>query len=254
LNLTLFIQPKNFGKMKKYAILCFFTFTTIALKAQIPTQAPSNVIVEMPQTNFFSLSDEKAIENMPLLVGKERFFSNDSIFRKGELVTKKRHYTTELGYRFDQIERALEVQFESGNRLILDDKDIVLFVIFYDDYMTTFIPLLLPKEQKKVLVQVIYKTPTLQLFRDVHKTTKRIVDNQRNADYHDQVKNDYHYYFRENETSPLVEIEMKAKSFAKVLPLKQSKIYRLFAEEEEKGKLTISKICKIMEALDDRGK
>jgi hypothetical protein len=240
--------------MKKYAIFCFFILCAVVVKAQAQTQAQtqfSNSINLPSASSIFSFSEKTAIENMPLLVGKERFFSNDSIFRKGELVTKKRHYTTELGYRFDQIERALEVKFESGNRLILDDKDIVLFVIFYDDYTTTFMPLLLPKEQKKILVQVIYKTPTLQLFRDVHKTTKRIVDNQRNADYHDQVKNDYHYYFRENETSPLIEVEMNAKSFAKLLPLKQSKIKRLFAEEEEKGKLTVSKICKIMKALDD---
>jgi hypothetical protein len=237
--------------MRKYAFFCFFVFGAVVVKAQAQIQFSNSINLPSASTTF-SLSDKAAIENMPLLVGQERFFNNDSVFRKGELVTKKRHYTTELGYRFDQIERALEVQFESGNRLILDDKDIVLFVIFYDDYITTFMPLFLPKEQEKVLVQVIYKTPTLQLFRDVHKTTKRIVDNQRNSEYHDQVKNDYHYYFRENETSPLVEIEMKAKSFAKVLPLKQSKIYRLFAKEEEKGKLTVSKICEILKELDEK--
>jgi hypothetical protein len=234
--------------MKRLTLFCFFTLGAVVVKAQNKTSVISN----FPTTSsLFSMSDQVAIEKMPLLVGQKRFFNNDSIFRKGELVTKKRHFTTELGYRFDQIERALEVQFESGNRLILDDKDIVLFMIFYDDYTTTFIPLFLPKEQKKVLVQVIYKTPTLQLFRDVHKTTQRIVDNLRNTEYHDEVKNDYHYYFRENERSPLIEVEMKAKSFAKVLPLKQTKIKRLFEEEEEKGKLTVSKICKIMKELDD---
>jgi hypothetical protein len=236
--------------MKRYAIFLFFTLKMIVSDAQ--TQ--SNAFYDVSSSKYFSLSDIKALEKKPLLVGQKRFFNNDSLFKQGELVTKKRHYTTELGYRFDQIERALEVQLENGKQLYIDEKEIVLFKLYIEENTVVFLPLTLPKEQKKTLLQVIYKTPTLQLYRDVHKKHHRIFQssNGYDPDYQDELKNDYHYYFRKSDKEDLFEIEIKAKSFIKVLPNMQYKIEQLFQEEQEKGKLTVSKICKIMAALDNK--
>jgi hypothetical protein len=214
-------------------------------------------LVAKAQYNFkdnFTMPRDYVLPTNPVLVGKERFFNNDSLFREGELVTKKRHFKTELGYRFDQIERALEVQFESGKKMYIDIEKIVLFKLFFEDNTVVFIPLTLPKEHKKTLVQVIYKTPTLQLYRDVHKETDRTYKRSYDleSDYYDEVRNDYHYYFRKSDKDALVEIKIKAKSFAKVLPKMQNKIMKLFEKEQEKGNLTVSKICKIMAALDNK--
>jgi hypothetical protein len=231
--------------MKKYAILQLFCLITLVSEAQIQINLVS------PTAYTPTLFEREEALRMPLSLGPERFFSEDSLFREGELVTKKRHYKTELVYRFDQIERALEVQFESGKRIYIEEKDIVLFKLFIDGITITFIPLKLPKAEKKTVVQIIYKTPTLQLYRDVHKTVNRVVEKYWGEPiFTDEVKNNYRYYFRKTDKDALVEVEMKAKSFAKLLPKKKEKIERLFEKEEEDGKLTVSKICKILKSLD----
>jgi hypothetical protein len=229
--------------MKKYTILFFFALTNFVIEAQDLSSFTT-------QSNFTKRS---SFIELPRVVGKARYFNNDSLFIEGELVTKKRHYKTELGYRFDQIERSLEVQFESGKQIYIDVKDIVLFKLYYEDHTAVFLPLKLPKAEKKTLLQVIYRTPTLQLYRDVHKRANIVIENWNNGnpDYHNEVMNDYHYYFRKTDKDNLVEVYMKAKSFAKVLPKKKEEIKRLFKQEKEKGELTVSKICKIMKALDD---
>jgi uncharacterized protein YdeI (BOF family) len=231
--------------MKKYTILLFFALIIIVGKAQVQINLVS------PNGYTPTLFEREDALKMPLSLGKERFLGNDSLFIQGELVTKKRHYKTELVYRFDQIERALEVEFESGKRIYIEEKDIVLFKLFFEDNTAVFIPLKLPKDEKRTLVQIIYKTPTLQLYRDVHKTVNRVVEKYWGEPiFTDEAKNNYHYYFRKTDKDALVEVDMKAKSFVKVLPKKKEKIERLFEKEEEDGKLTVSKICKIMKALD----
>jgi hypothetical protein len=231
--------------MKKYAIILFFSFTSVVSKAQIQVNLVSANI------NSANLFEKQNALKMPILLGQDRFFGNDSLFIQGELVTKKRHYTTELGYRFDQVVGALEVKFESGKQVYIEEKDIVLFRLFFEDNTAVFMPLKLPKEQKITLVQIIYKTPTLQLYRDVHKTVDRVVEKFWGEPiYEDVAKNNYRYFFRKSEKDNLVEVEMKAKSFAKLFPKKKERIERMFDNEEEEGKLTVSKICKIMKALD----
>jgi hypothetical protein len=235
--------------MKKYAILLFFTLKTIVIEAQ--TQ--SNVFQDVSSSNSFTLSDAKAIEKKPLLVGQSRFFNNDSLFKQGELVTKKRHFTTELGYRFDQIERALEVKLEGGKQLYIDEKTIVLFKLYFENHIAVFLPLTLPKEKKKTLVQVIYRTATMQLYRDVHKRINRVIESRHSTsepDYRDDVMNDYHYFFRKSDKDDLVEIKIKAKSFINVLPEKRIQITKLFEEAEKKEALTVTKLCEILGKLD----
>jgi hypothetical protein len=237
--------------MKKYLTLCFFTLIISVSKAQTPNQS-SAATVDMPMSNFFPLSDKSAMDKMPVEVGKERYFNSDTAFCRGELITKKRHFTDEMTYRFDQIERAVEVKFESGRQLYLDDKDIVLFKLFIDKNIVVFTPVQLPKQPRKMLVQIIYKTKTLELYRDVHRVVSRRIDNIRTKDYTDKALNNYRYYFRKNENAELVEVEINAKSFKKVLPEKAKEIDRLFEKEEDKGKLTVTKIRQILELLEEK--
>lgn len=231
--------------MKKQFFLAFFACWTYISQAQnlmpgsigninynpTPTAAPFNYSWLHSHETDISL-----IEN--------RFF-NDSIFRQGELRTRKGLYTTQLGYRFDQVAKMLQVKMEDGKQIYLETKDILYCKLYFEDHTAVFMPVTLPKQKKLTLVQVVYKTPTLQLYRDIQK--KAYQPECRNCPY--ETANDYHYYFRKSNNAPLTEVDIDEKSFIKVLPEKKNRITSLF-KGKAKEDLTVSKVVHIMGELD----
>ena len=167
--------------------------------------------------------------------------------------TRKSLFTKELSYRFDQLERSIEVKTESGKQIYLDPKTVLYCKLYFEEHTVIFMPIILPKQKELTFVQVIYKTPTLQLYRDISKKVYRKIISYRNADYVDEVKNDYHYYLRKNDTDPLTEVDIDAKSFSKALPEKRNRIMSLF-KGKKKQDLTVSKLVHIMGELDASNK
>lgn len=229
--------------MKKQLFLAFFACWAYISQAQnlmpgsigninyVPTGAPFNYSWLHSHETDISL-----IEN--------RFF-NDSIFRQGELRTRKGLYTTQLGYRFDQVAKMLQVKMEDGKQIYLETKDILYCKLYFEDHTAVFMPVTLPKQKKLTLVQVVYKTPTLQLYRDIQK--KAYQPECRNCPY--ETANDYHYYLRKSNNAPLTEVDIDEKSFIKVLPEKKNRITSLF-KRKAKEDLTVSKVVHIMGELD----
>ena len=237
--------------MKKRIFLAFFILGTISLSAQTSQKGFDLTQLPSQQNEALEFYNKSQLEKIPISVGEARFLK-DSLFREGELRTHKGLFTTQLSYRFDQIERTIEVKLEDGKRMYLDAKDVVYCKLFFEDHTAVFMPIILPKDKELTLAQVVYRTPTLQLYRDIRKTVTRKVQ-FRTTDFVDEVKNDYHYYFRKNSKASLVEVEINAKSFIKVLPDKQNRITYLF-KGKKKESLTMSKLVYIMGELDKSNK
>ena len=207
--------------------------------------------------NNYNYGSASSASNYPNSYGKEspwmgeRFFK-DTAFHQGELRTRKGLFTNELGYRYDQIEGAMEVKLENGKRMYLYDKDILYCKLFFDKHTAVFMPVVLPNDNQTTLVEVIYKTPTLQLYRNLHKINTVGASYTGQTDVVDKAKDDYHYYFRKGDKEVVKEISITAKSFINMLPNKRHYILELFKAEEGKGKLSLAKLSEMMKKLDEK--
>lgn len=183
----------------------------------------------------------------------ERFL-NDSTFRDGELKTLNNLYTTELKYRFDQLERTIQVKMENGKMLYLFEKDIEYCKIFIDDKTLMFVPASVPNGRKLTLMQVIYKSPTIQLYRDVKKYVFRVksanIDGYSSEEVYDDIRKDYRYFLRKGETNNFTEVKIDTKSFVNVLPDKRTQIAKAFKAAKANDGLSVSKLAQIMAEVD----
>jgi hypothetical protein len=244
--------------MKKCFILICCMVVSLQIKAQ-NIGSPSSV------SNSFSWvsgngnqSNNDTIYNSANSGELENRFLGGSAFREGELRTRKGLITTELSYRFDQLAGTVEVKKQDGTTMHLNEKDILYCKIFYGKDVHTFMPVALPNEKQLTLLQVIYKTPTLQLYRHIRKIVKFQRDSYSysnpsgNNELTVDLKNDYSYYIRKGDKELLQEVSITTKSFIKALPEKEKTIIRLFNEAKKRDNLTVSTICKMMGKLDKK--
>jgi hypothetical protein len=253
--------------MKKCFILIFSTVFSLPIEAQNNGAAPGVPVYRFG--NDFSWASQnnnpnRAQSNTDTIVSEsiareldERFFGGNE-FREGELRTRKGLLTTELSYRFDQLAGTVEVKKQDGTTLLLDEKEILYCKIYYGKDVHTFMPVALPNEKNLTLLHVIYKTPTLQLYRHIRKIVKPQRDTYQyanpgaNTELTLGLRNDYRYFIRKSDKTPLQEVSIAAKSFIKALPEKEKTITRLFKESKVRGNLTVSAICKMMGKLDKK--
>lgn len=223
------------------------TFITIAQQTPINT-GRINLITSNERFQYINPFDGRDVP-----VRGERYL-NDSTFRSGELKTLNSLYTTELKYRFDQIERTIQIKMENGKLLYLFEKDIEYCKIFIDDKTLLFVPGAVPNGRKLTILQVIYKSPTLQLYRDIRKFIFRVksanIDGYSSEEVYDEIRKDYRYYLRKGETNNFTEVKIDVKSFVNVLPDKRSQIVKLFKAGKANDGLSVSKLAQIMAEID----
>ncbi len=237
--------------MKKFPIIVVFFFQLMAIYAQPVRLTNGNVNLQSMNDRFQYINpyDGRTIE-----MEGDRYF-NDSVYRAGELQTLKYLYTTGLSFRFDQIERTVQVKFDSsGKQTFLYEKDIEYFKMFIDGKAIVFEPVSVPNGRKLTMLQVIYKSPTMQLYRDVRKYIFR-VKNEYNDGYssneiHDEIRKDYRYFFRKGKLGTYKEVKIEAKSFIELIPQKKNQINQLFRTYSKGKGLTITKLEQIMAELD----
>lgn len=226
--------------MKKQTFLTFFSFIALYSFAQAGFMDNSKSYVTAGNIDNSSLGNS---------------FFIDSTFRNGEAQIKGEIYTTEFKYRYDQVHDRMQARFPSGKAFYLSNLDIAYCKIFYRNDTILFIPLSVSQTQPLSLFQVIYKTATMQLYRDVHKKVRftRTHKNEYNPsfsnDFSALVDHDYHYYIRKNENEPFKEVDITAKSFIKALPEKRNQITHFF-KGKKKTDITMSKLMRFMAELD----
>lgn len=223
------------------------TFITMAQQTPINT-GRINLITSNERFQYINPFDGRDVP-----IRGERFL-NDSVFRPGELKTLNNLYTTELTYRFDQIERTIQIKMENSKQFYLFEKDIEYCKILIDNKTLMFIPAAVPNGRKLTLLQVIYKSPTLQLYRDIRKFVFRVksdnIDGYSSEEVYDDIRKDYRYYLRKGETNNFTEVKIDVKSFVNVLPDKRSQIVKLFKAGKANDGLSVSKLAQIMAEID----
>ena len=209
-----------------------------------------NFLTSQDRFQYVNPFDERLVN-----VRGTRFFF-DSIYHSGELQTAKALYTTELQYRFDQIERMVQVKLDNGKELFLNENDVIYFKMLIGDKEVYFIPAAVPNGRKSTLLQVIYKSPTLQLLRDCRKYIFRVksdnIDGYSSEEIYDEIRKDYRYFLNKGDNMVFTEVKINAKSFAKVMPDKKGQIAKLFKAGQAKDGLTITKLAAILKELDKK--
>ena len=238
--------------MKRFFVFtCFLLHGLMAFSqaAALGYTGRMNLLTSEDRFQYINPFDAREKE----IVGERYFY--DSLYRAGELKTTKKLYTEELTYRFDQIERTVQVKLDNGKQLFLYEKDIEYCKLFIEGKTVVFMPEMVPNGRRQpTLLQVVYKTPTLQLYRDTRKYIFRVkseyTDGYSSDKIYDEIRKDYHYYFRKGDKGPFKEVKIDAKSFIDVLPQKRAQILQLFRAGQTKGGLSVTKLSDIMTELD----
>jgi hypothetical protein len=237
--------------MKKIFACFLFLLPSVFVFAQGPdpvSQGKLNMASSDEAFRFINAYDGRRID----LVGE--VYLNDTLYHEGELKTNKRLYTTELQYRFNQVERTVQVRLADGKEMYINEKDIVYCKIIIDGKTITLVPDKVPNGRKITVLQVIYKSPNLQLYRDARKFIFRVksndVDGYSSEKVYDEVRKDYRYFLRVGDSGEFTEVKTTAKSFAQALPEKRSQIEVLFKIGKKKEGLTVTKLSDIMAQLD----
>jgi hypothetical protein len=239
--------------MKKIFICLLFILPTGFVLAQGPDPISTgnlNLATSDEAFRIVNAYDGRKVE----LVGEP--YLNDTLYHEGELKTHKRLYTKELQYRFNQIERTVQIKLTDGKEMYLNEREIVYCKIVIEGKTITLIPAKVPNGRKTTMVQVLYKSPNMQLYRDARKFIFRVksndIDGYSSEKVYDEVRKDYRYYLRIGDTGDFTEVKTTAKSFAQVLPEKRSKIELLFKAGKKKEGLSVTKLTEIMTALDSK--
>ena len=228
---------------------CCFTIVQAQVVSPRTNDGRVNLVTNDDRFQYLNPYDNRSVS----MQGTRYFL--DSIYRPGELRTAKGLYTSELLYRFDQAERMVQVKTESGKELWLNEYDVLDFKLFFGNRVIEFVPAAVPNGRKLTLLQVIYKSPTLQLLRDSRKYVIRVksdnLDGYSSDVVYDEARKDYRYFLNQGVNSiAFQEVKINTKSFVKMMPHKKNLITRLFKAGEAKEGLTVTKVAGIMKELD----
>lgn len=236
--------------MRKFYIFVLFLLNIFSSTAQQIVNPVRNMS-SLSTSDRFQYIDPYDIRNISL-VGERYFF--DSLYHPGEMKTKNQLYTTELMYRFDQLEGTLQVKLADGKQMLVAESDLVYCKLFIEKDTILFKPSSVPNGKKRTVIQVIYDSPTMQLYRDSRKYISRVkstsIDGYGSSDTYDEIRKNYRYFFRKNQKGPFIEVKADSKSFINLMPEKRSQITQLFRAGQSKGGLNISKLTQIMTELD----
>lgn len=236
--------------MRKFYIFVLFLLNIFSSTAQQIVN-PIRNMSSLSTSDRFQYIDPYDIRNISL-VGERYFF--DSLYHPGEMKTKNQLYTTELMYRFDQLEGTLQVKLADGKQMLVSESDLVYCKLFIEKDTILFKPSSVPNGKKRTVIQVIYDSPTMQLYRDSRKYISRVkstsIDGYGSSDTYDEIRKNYRYFFRKNQKGPFIEVKADSKSFINLMPEKRSQITQLFRAGQSKGGLNISKLTQIMTELD----
>jgi hypothetical protein len=227
--------------MKINNLFLFFVLTLGVLNAQ---NTSSNQGIDNVQVPLFVNSNQfESLEGIP-------YFYDDQ-FHKGEVIlTYNRRYSKGYKYKFDQIRNTVLLQNPDGEEVLLEAKDILSFQLNIGDKTINFVKTNLPHIKEPTIVQVIYWSPKMRLFRDIKK---KIIKNKEYFSYSggevpSKIINDYAYYFSENDEQ-LMFLRPNKKGFTKVLPKKKAEIERIF-KTKAFDDLTVSRLVELMQKLD----
>lgn len=228
----------------------------------LPTFAQSSV-----NTNLQQFGTESAISadfvpkfNMsPIELKGSRYFNEE--YAAGEIwMSRNRHYSTELKYRFDEYENSVQVKYRKGNELLLLPEEIEYFKLYNKTDTLLFFKMQLPGEKNvSKLFMVVYASPAYKLIKLPGKRYRYVNDKipygsgERYDEYIDE-----HRYFIKIGKSAFTEIKPTQKALMKAFPQKREILDRLFSTPEEvkpddkkKGNLKDFTLAQVLQKIEN---
>ncbi len=183
-----------------------------------------------------------------------RYF-NDENYVKGELKTPDTLYQNDLLFRYDQIDRALQIKLSNGKEFLLDPQHIVYFKLFIEDKTFLFERTQLSYKREHDILQVIYSSPTMRLLRDTRKKKRKVTDTDLYTSapkaHYIVYENDYRYFLLFGDMAKFTPLSISKTSFSLVIPSKAAFINRLFNMKEFRTDLTVTKLKELIRLLDE---
>ena len=182
-----------------------------------------------------------------------RYF-NDETFVKGELKTPDSLYQKDMLFRYDQIDRTLQIKLPNGKEGALDPRNIVYFKLFIEDKSFLFERTQIAYKREQDILQVIYSSPTMRLLRDARKKKRKVTDTDLYTSapkaHYIVYENDYRYYLVFGDMAKLDPVNISKMSFANLIPSKAAFISQLFDRKEFRTDLTVTKLKELIGLLD----
>ena len=190
---------------------------------------------------------------LPTETKGSRYF-NDETYVKGELKTPDSLYQKDLLFRYDQIDRTLQIKLPNGKEGVLDPRNIVYFKLFIEDKTFLFERTLVSYKREQDILQVIYSSPTMRLLRDARKKKRKVTDTDLYTSapkaHYLVYENDYRYYLVFGDMVKMNAVTITKLSFANLFPHKATYVNQLFNREEFRTDLTVTKLKELIGLLD----
>ena len=191
---------------------------------------------------------------LPTETKGSRYF-NDETYVKGELKTPDSLYQKDLLFRYDQIDRTLQMKLPNGKELLLDPRHIVYFKLFIEDKTFLFERTQVAYKREQDILQVIYSSPTMRLLRDARKKKKKVTDTDLYTSapkaHYVVYENDYRYYLVFGDMAKFTPLSISKTSFTLLIPSKATFINQLFNMKEFRTDLTVTKLKELIHLLDE---
>ena len=182
-----------------------------------------------------------------------RYFNNET-YVKGELKTPDSLYQNDLLFRYDQIDRTLQMKIPNGKELLLDPRQIVYFKLFIEDKTFLFERTLVSYKREQDILQVIYSSPTMRLLRDSRKKKRKVTDTDLYTSapkaHYIVYENDYRYYLIFGDMAKINAVNISKMAFTTLIPSKAIFINRLFSMKEFRTDLSVTKLKELIGLLD----
>ena len=232
--------------MKSFFAMLVFTMAFCKLSSQAS-------LYESTFGNMGRIYHVPNYDILPIETKGSRFFNNET-YVKGALKTPDSLYQKDLLFRYDQIDRTLQIKFPDGKVMLLDPRHIVHFKLFIEDKTFLFERSQVSYKREQDILQVIYSSPTMRLLRDARKKKKKVTETDLYTSaptaHYEVYENDYRYYLVFDNMTKMNAVTISKISFANLIPSKATFVNQLFSREEFRTDLTVTKLKELIHLLD----
>jgi hypothetical protein len=234
--------------MKK---LIFFAVLVLAFNVQAQTLNQT----ALQQTDLNNLTPSTTINTWDYtgddLIGTRYLTDN---YLEGELwTTKNTHYTTEMTYRFDEVDNAVQVKYrDSGKEVQLLNENVAALQLNINDKKISFLRIPeVDKENPHNLYQLIVFKEKLKVVKFAKK--KLVVSNNEDQVFDpvkktSEYKEDYHYYLKMGDKE-YVEFKLSKKGLLKAFPRHTTKIEEILKLPKYNKKITDAIMIDVIDSI-----
>jgi hypothetical protein len=234
--------------MKK---LIFFAVLVLAYNVQAQTLNQT----ALQQTDLNNLTPSTTINTWDYtgddLIGTRYLTDN---YLEGELwTTNKTHYTTELTYRFDEVDNAVQIKFkDSGKEVVLFNEKVAALQLNINNKKISFLRIPeVDKENPNSLYQLIVFN---EKYKVVKFAKKRLVVSSNEDRVFEPAKNtteykeDYHYYVKLGDKE-YAEFKLSKKGLLKAFPRYTAKIEEILKLPKYNKKITDAIMIDVIDSI-----